>query len=153
MNSADPSSLKRILELSVYFTHCGLQPAHLVLSLRSAMANTFKNKCYRTTASLIRRLLELGPSAQFIEQARKLQTVVESQPVEEIILDYDPLNPFVICAGSKTPIYRGSNLISCAFCKSTYKPEYQGKVCSVCEISSVGGVGTGLRLLEMPDRQ
>lgn len=34
----------RGLELAAYFTHCNLQPAHLLLALKTAMANAFKNK-------------------------------------------------------------------------------------------------------------
>ena len=33
---------KRAVELAAYFTHCNLQPAHLLLSLRSAMISAFK---------------------------------------------------------------------------------------------------------------
>jgi coatomer protein complex subunit alpha (xenin) len=36
----------RSLELSAYFTHCSLQPAHLLLALKTAMANAFKSKVY-----------------------------------------------------------------------------------------------------------
>lgn len=36
----------RSLELAAYFTHCNLQPAHLTLALKTAMANAFKNKVY-----------------------------------------------------------------------------------------------------------
>lgn len=34
----------RALELAAYFTHCNLQPAHLMLALKTAMASAFKNK-------------------------------------------------------------------------------------------------------------
>jgi coatomer protein complex subunit alpha (xenin) len=34
----------RSLELAAYFTHCNLQPAHLMLALKTAMATAFKNK-------------------------------------------------------------------------------------------------------------
>ena len=34
----------RGLELAAYFTHCNLQPAHLQLALKTAMASAFKNK-------------------------------------------------------------------------------------------------------------
>ena len=36
--------IKRSLELAAYFTHCNLQPAHLMLALKTAMALAFKNK-------------------------------------------------------------------------------------------------------------
>lgn len=33
---------KRQIELAAYFTHCALQPAHLLLALRMAMVAAFK---------------------------------------------------------------------------------------------------------------
>jgi coatomer protein complex subunit alpha (xenin) len=36
----------RGMELALYFTHCNMQPAHLLLALRMAMASAFKNKVW-----------------------------------------------------------------------------------------------------------
>lgn len=44
MDSVGSGDVKRNLELAAYFTHCNLQPAHLMLALKSAMASAFKNK-------------------------------------------------------------------------------------------------------------
>lgn len=49
----------RSTELSAYFTHCNLQPVHLLLALRSAMGIAFKHKNFICAASFARRLLEL----------------------------------------------------------------------------------------------
>eukprot|EP01034_Spumella_vulgaris_P022091 gene22091-28190_t len=49
----------RGLELAAYFTHCNLQPSHLLLALKTAMANAFKNKNFMNAASFAKRLLEL----------------------------------------------------------------------------------------------
>jgi coatomer protein complex subunit alpha (xenin) len=57
----------RVCELAAYFTHCNLQPAHLMLALRSAMTLTFKAKLKRTAASFARRLLELNPKPEFAQ--------------------------------------------------------------------------------------
>jgi coatomer protein complex subunit alpha (xenin) len=44
-SSLDKSEdIKRSLELAALFTHCNLQPAHLLLALKTAMAIAFKNK-------------------------------------------------------------------------------------------------------------
>lgn len=51
----------RSAELAAYFTHCGLQPVHAALSLRSAMTVFFKLRNYATCATFCRRLLELNP--------------------------------------------------------------------------------------------
>ena len=49
----------RSTELAALFTHCNLQPVHLLLALRSAMGTSFKHKNYIVAASFARRLLEL----------------------------------------------------------------------------------------------
>lgn len=42
--AAGENSVTRSLELAAYFTHCNLQPSHLMLALKTAMANSFKAK-------------------------------------------------------------------------------------------------------------
>ena len=59
-----PDDAKRGCELAAYFTHTKLQAAHLVLSLRSAMNASFKLKCYATSATFCRRMLELALPAK-----------------------------------------------------------------------------------------
>ena len=43
-HSESAADITRSLELAAYFTHCNLQPAHLMLALKTAMALAFKNK-------------------------------------------------------------------------------------------------------------
>lgn len=43
-DSEAAADVPRSLELAAYFTHCNLQPAHLMLALKTAMALAFKNK-------------------------------------------------------------------------------------------------------------
>jgi len=57
----EPSKAGRAAELAAYFTHCDLQPMHLMLTLRTAQTVFFKLKNFKTCASFARRLLELGP--------------------------------------------------------------------------------------------
>ena len=59
----------RLAELAAYFTHCNLQPVHLMLTLNTAQNVFFKLKNFKTAASFARRLLDLGPAA---EQAAKV---------------------------------------------------------------------------------
>jgi hypothetical protein len=42
------ADVARGLELAAYFTHCNLQPSHLMLALKTAMASAFKNKVRRS---------------------------------------------------------------------------------------------------------
>ena len=48
-------------QMAAYFTHCKLQPVHLILTLRTAQTLFFKLKNHKTAASFARRLIELGP--------------------------------------------------------------------------------------------
>ena len=43
-NSEASADIPRSLELAAYFTHCNLQPSHLMLALKTAMALAFKSK-------------------------------------------------------------------------------------------------------------
>ena len=56
---------------------------------------------------------------------------------------------FIICFYSLDcfnlkPIYKGSPASKCAFCGSSYSPDYKGKLCLTCEISAVGVETVGL---------
>lgn len=59
---------KRVCEMAAYFTHCNLQPQHLILTLKTAQTLFFKLKNFKTAASFARRLLELGPKPEIAKQ-------------------------------------------------------------------------------------
>ena len=46
-----PDDVVRSTELSAYFTHCNLQPAHLLLALNLAMTAAFRAKVGRSGRS------------------------------------------------------------------------------------------------------
>ncbi|KAJ3014266.1 UNVERIFIED_CONTAM: hypothetical protein HDU68_000356 [Siphonaria sp. JEL0065] len=142
----DPSTEpKRAIELAAYFTHCQLQPLHLQLVLSSAMTAAYKYKNFNTACQFARRLLEMGPSQAMALKARKLLAACENNQTDEVALDYNQHNPFVICASSYSPIYRGSPSVACPYCAASYKPEYKGQLCVVCNVAAVGATGTGLK--------
>lgn len=66
------------MELLAYFTCCNLQPAHLLLALRMAMAAAFKGKNFITAASFAQRLLELPDlsSERHADLRSKVRTLV-----------------------------------------------------------------------------
>lgn len=64
LGAADP---KRAVELAAYFTHCQLQPIHLVFALKAAMVQAFKLRNFGTAMGMARRLLEQGPPPQFVD--------------------------------------------------------------------------------------
>jgi len=58
--------------MAAYFTHCNMQPVHLILTLRTALNLFFKLKNFKMAASFARRLLELGPKAEIAQQVGRL---------------------------------------------------------------------------------
>lgn len=64
------------LQMAAYFTHCNLQPIHMILTLRTALNLFFKLKNYKTAASFARRLLELGPKPDVATQVCALQLML-----------------------------------------------------------------------------
>ena len=122
------SNPTRSTELAAYFTHANLQPIHTMLSLSSAMTCAYKIKNYRTAASFAKRLLELNPQQTLTVQAKKVIAFAEKNSTNEVELNYDERNPFVLCCESYTPIYKGSPTISCPYCKAAYQPKFAGVV-------------------------
>jgi len=98
----DKESQVRNAELAAYFTHVGLQPIHLMLSLRSAMTVHYKLKNLLSASSFARRLLELGPKPEIAASARKLQAACDKAPQDDVRLNYSEQNPFVICGNAQT---------------------------------------------------
>ncbi|KAJ3316515.1 hypothetical protein HDU76_001737 [Blyttiomyces sp. JEL0837] len=144
----EPSTTpKRAVELAAYFSHCQLQPLHLEISLYQGMTVAYKNKNFETAIQFATRLLELGPGPERARKARGLIQMCERTPTNEHELDYNQHNPFVVCAMTYTPIYRGSKAITCPLCQASYKPEYEGKTCTVCEVAAIGVQASGLRNL------
>ncbi|XP_066920930.1 coatomer subunit alpha-like [Clytia hemisphaerica] len=137
---------KRLCEMAAYFTHCNLQPIHLILTLRTACNLCFKIKNFKTAASFARRLIELGPRPEVAQQTRKILQACEKNPTNAVDLDYDELNPFSLCCVSYTPIYRGKPEEKCPLCGASYKPEYKGTVCKICRVAEVGRPASGLKI-------
>ncbi|CAO3684420.1 unnamed protein product [Rhizopus stolonifer] len=140
ISGTSPEEAARALELAAYFTHCQLQVKHMHLALRQATKQAFRAKNFSTASRFATRLLELAPSPTIAEEARKIQSVCERSLQDELTLKYDQYNPFDVCSISFEPIYRGSPKKDCCYCKASYKPEYDGQVCVVCEVAKVGPV-------------
>mmetsp|Transcript_26643 Transcript_26643/g.44622 ORF Transcript_26643/g.44622 Transcript_26643/m.44622 type:complete len:1240 (+) Transcript_26643:71-3790(+) len=131
-------------ELAAYFTHCNLQPIHLSLSLRSAMSIFFKLKNFDTAATFCRRLLELNPPPKVALQARQVLTACEKTPGEAVRVTYDARNPFVVCAKTLTPIYRGTKDVQCPCCAAHFVESAKGEICTTCSMGKIGADASGL---------
>lgn len=137
---------KRSCEMAAYFTHVHLQPIHQILTLRTALNLFFKLKNYQSAASFAKRLLELGPKADVASQTRKVLQACEKSSTNEQTLNYSEHNPFVVCAASYTPIYRGKPESKCPLCESSYHPDYANSICRVCNVAMIGRDSIGLRI-------
>jgi len=149
MGNSEGGDIGRSLELAAYFTHCNLQPAHLMLALKTAMANAFKSKNFINAASFARRLLEIPEmsaerNADTRVKAQKVLQKSEQSGRNEYTIDYDEMNPFSIDCFDLKPIYKGSPSVRCPYCSSVYAPSYKGKLCVTCNISVVGTETVGL---------
>ena len=137
-------------ELSAYFTHCNLQPVHLLLSLRSAMGTAFKHKNYIVAASFARRLLELPDmsserNADLRIKATKVLQKSEQMARNEHDLNYDESVSFTIDCSNFAPIKAGQPSIKCSYCGSNYADSaMKNKVCLTCNFCTVGVQTIGL---------
>eukprot|EP00047_Mylnosiga_fluctuans_P002804 m.225995 g.225995 ORF g.225995 m.225995 type:complete len:1238 (-) comp11355_c0_seq1:46-3759(-) len=134
----------RLAELAAYFTHCNLQPEHVVLTLKQAQTVFFKIKNQKTAGSFARRLLDLGATGEMATTAKKILQIQDATDARK--LNYDEHNPFVTCGISMRAIYKGTPSIKCPFCQAAYLPEHKGKVCTVCEVSEIGRESVGLTI-------
>jgi len=139
----------RATELSAYFTHCNLQPVHLLLALRAAMGTAFKHKNFIVAAGFARRLLELPDmsserNADLRVKATKVLQKSEQMARNEHTLNYDDTKTFSIDCRDFVPIY-GAAAVECSYCGSKYSDSSMAnKLCVTCGISAVGIKTLGL---------
>ena len=74
------------LDLAILFTRCPLKPEHHLLSLRAALAASYKCSAFKTAAHLARRILTLPTAPEaVILQARKVLAVSEKANYSEAV--------------------------------------------------------------------
>mmetsp|Transcript_13228 Transcript_13228/g.16098 ORF Transcript_13228/g.16098 Transcript_13228/m.16098 type:complete len:1300 (-) Transcript_13228:148-4047(-) len=148
--SENAGNAVRCTELSAYFTHCNLQPAHLLLALRSAMGTAFKHKNFILAASFARRLLELPDmsserNADLRVKATKVLQKSEQMARNEHELNYNDSLTFEIDCKQFLPIYAGEPSVKCSYCGSSYSDDsMKNKVCLTCTFCTVGIQTLGL---------
>jgi coatomer subunit alpha len=131
----------RQMELAAYFTNCKLQKIHMRLVLSSAMSICFSKKNRATAANFARMLLEQSPNEAIAKKARQ---VIQAGGTDEMELNYDFRNPFVVCGATFVPIYRGQKDVSCPYCGARFVPAIEGQICNICELAVVGADASGL---------
>lgn len=140
------SDIKRNLELASYFARIKLQNPHRVTALQVAMNQSFKHQNYSSASIFAEELLAILPAGPKAEQVKKYKAKADSISSDALEIDFDPYAEFDICAGSFTPIYKGSPAVTEALLGVKYKPEYKGTVCTVTNITQVGAPSSGLRI-------
>ncbi|KAF6156180.1 hypothetical protein GIB67_007997 [Kingdonia uniflora] len=134
----------RYQELAAYFTHCNLQTPHLRLALLNAMSVCYKSQNFNTAANFARRLLETNPAENQAKTARQVLQASEKKMTDQTPLNYDFRNPFVVCAATHVPIYRGQKDVACPYCGARFVPAQDGKLCTICDLAVVGSDASGL---------
>jgi len=144
----------RAASLAAFFTQRKLQPIHTILSLRVAIKACITIKCYKTTAGLCRRVLDLAVSSNQaalqkvvnFKQIRQALKVCEKENSEAHDLSFDESANAELCANSLTPVPKGQQAVQCPYCGSKFLSKFDGTLCSTCNLSKVGADTTGLKV-------
>jgi coatomer protein complex subunit alpha (xenin) len=158
--STDPKQKVREMELAAYLCCEKLEPIHMLLVTDLAMKMAFKGKCFVHASQLAKRIITgtWGSSDEFVTasttRARKVIIASEEKGTDELKINFDPswlttADGLKLCSGSLAPVpaQLHEKMICCPLCKSGFHPDWQGQVCSVCQLSQVGATAMGLQFL------
>lgn len=138
----------RQLHLAVYITNCKLKKEHFRIVLHNAMVACCTNRNYMTASYFARLLLENGATDQQADNARQvIQFQANGESGDEVPLEYNHENPFAVCGSSFEPIYADRGTVVCPHCGAQFWLEFNGTICGVCEIATVGADVSGLMCL------
>ncbi|KAK8881658.1 hypothetical protein M9Y10_004418 [Tritrichomonas musculus] len=147
-SSSEEDSVGRQIELATYLTYLKLIPSHIRLVLQSAMRVAAKGENYATCKPICQRLLDMAPPEKVAKQAQSMLAICNQKgSTNKHKIDFDERNPFVVCAMSMKPIYRGRTLLQCPFCGANYATQFKGQICSVCEMCEIGAQVPGPKLM------
>lgn len=154
-NEVSKEDHKRNCELAAYFTRLDLskhktkvlEEALKVFLARPKELNYHKTRAASKIATnLLNRIGSDTKKAKMIAYAEKVKSSYDAQVDLDIKLDYDDLNPYDLCAGTFTPIWKGNKLGSCPLCRANYKLEYEDEsLCKVCKVAYIGIKGDGIK--------
>ncbi|KAF6000986.1 hypothetical protein F1559_000612 [Cyanidiococcus yangmingshanensis] len=153
------SDRERLVQLAALFTHCNLEPSHLVLALRAAMKLAYEQQFYELASRFARRILETEPTPELEAASKKVIAFAErrlserrpgitnnSSELESRHLPpslYDERQTFVIDAERLVPIYADESPRSCPYCAASYSRAVR---CTICLLSRLDAepVPTGI---------
>lgn len=155
------ASPERQLELTTLMALPNLHPSHRVLTLRSAMAMSFKTKNFILSAFVARRFLKLCESnpdlveADVIGQANKILSKSEkmatnefaSLKFEEAIFHDDNASNLIDCYDFKM-LDKTQKTCSCPLTKARYAEKHKGKLCRISLTTEIGKEVIGMKIVK-----
>jgi coatomer subunit alpha len=97
----------------------------------------------RKPRCLNKRVIESINPARLRARAQVL-SVCEGNPTDAFKINYDPRNPFDLCAKTFVPMYRGSKTVPCPFTCAKFVPECAGQISPLGEVAKIGADASGL---------
>ncbi|GJQ13849.1 hypothetical protein GpartN1_g5640.t1 [Galdieria partita] len=127
----------RQLELAALMTHCNMLITHQQLALQAAMKLAYATKNYLYALTFAKRLLELAPSEEMENTAKKVMHFCERNPNNQNQLEYDvEQSNLTIDAGRLKPCMQPPTK-SCVYCGACYDDSWQSMTCVVCQVAQV----------------
>ena len=102
------------------------------------MGVCYKGGNFNTSVNFARWLLESEAPTNHVTKAQQVLQACERQLQDANKLNYDFINPFVVCGATFTPIYCGQKDVSYPYCIAQFVPSIQGNLCTICELAVVG---------------
>lgn len=157
------SQKARELELACLLCCAKLDVTHLLLVVGSAMNVAFRAKNFVLAAHLARRIItgNWGSGDDLVNsttlRARKVLAASEEKATDEVKINFDPAwlstsaESLKLCSGNLAPIHPSlhEQVLSCPFCKSAFHPDWEGRVCTVCQLSAVGATTLGIQFMPL----
>lgn len=155
------NSSDRQLELTIMMALPNLHASHRVLTLRAAMAQTFKTKNFIAAAYLARRFLKLaednpdlveadvlGQAQKILQKAEKTGTNESQKASFEESLLYDNAVILRIDTSDLTLLSKTDTVKKCPLDKTVVKAKAAGKICKVCGACEVGKETVGMKIVK-----
>jgi coatomer protein complex subunit alpha (xenin) len=158
--SQDINQKQRELELAAYLCLSRIEATHLLLVVGSAMNISFRAKNFILASHFARRIITgnwSGAEQDIVSsttmRARKVLAASEEKGTDEFRINFDPSwlvsggDQVRLCSGSLVPIHPSlhEQIVACPYCAAEFHPEWTGKVCTVCELSSIGAAVMGIQ--------
>eukprot|EP00871_Galdieria_phlegrea_P001589 jgi/Galph1/2430/GphlegSOOS_G1087.1 len=138
MEAKSKGDSKRQLELAAFMTHCNMLITHQQLALQVAMKLAYATKNYLYALEFAKRLLDLEPSEEMENTAKKVMQFCERNRSNQDTLDYDPSSTIFIDAGQLKACTSLS--CCCVYCGAYYDASRKNGTCGVCQVAKIDDI-------------